>query len=201
MEDATKSAIKAGGAGGIVLVPSLFVNIILTIIGILVPTSIYVLGTTILQTWYVVAQGVANMVFGVGILLLSLGTYGLWKLYNNPFPLVAGIVGIVVAVFWYLVVPVSVANLQIGIILTAVAIIVAAVFFVLLGIAFILLREKISSKELSLATSSLSMIAGILLLAGGAAVFADVVLIAVVGLAMLVPTAICLALIFFKLLK
>lgn len=199
--DTTSSCIKAGGAGGILLIPAIFMNIILTIVGLVAPTSIYVLGTTILQTWYVVVQGIACVIFGIGVLLLSLGTYGLWKLYNNAFPLVVGIIGIVVTAFWYLVMPISVVNLQIGIIISAIAIILAGVFFVLLGIAFILLQEKTGSSELSLATGILSTIAGIISLVGGGAIFANNVIIAAVGFVILIPAAICAALIFFKLLR
>lgn len=190
LADETSAYIKSGGAGGIVLVPAAIINLVLTIaVFVNVPLAIQLqLGAA--PFWYSLAMSIGSVILGMSALLLALGAFGLWKLYKNPFPLAVGIIGILVTVFTYLLVPFLFFNIGIATILSIVSLILGGVFFILLGVAFILFRDVTGSSGLSMATGILSIIAGALLCS---------VIIAVVGLAMLVPTALCTAVIFLKL--
>lgn len=182
MADDTSAYLKSGAAGGIVLMAAAIINLVLTI-------AAFVDRGVIAQFWYSIVSSIGSVALGMSALLLALGAFGLWKLYQNPFPLVIGIIGILVTVFCYLTVPFLFFNIGIALIISIVALILAGVFFILFGVAFMLLRDKTGYSGLSLTTGILSIITGAILCS---------VIIAVVGLAMLVPTAICIAYIFLK---
>ncbi len=175
------SGIKSGVSGFVLLIPAIFMTVILSFI----PSA---------QLWYIIVRRVVDLIFVVGILLVSLGTMKLGKYYQNILPSVAGILGLVGAIiglvgaimgFVVAFVPVlaGITNITVS-----VAFVLEGVFFILFGVALIVLRDKIGLVGLSIGIGIMAIIVGALL--------CQAILVGILGLAgmvVLIPTAVCTA--------
>jgi membrane-bound ClpP family serine protease len=119
----------------------------------------------------------------------------LGKYYKNALPKVAGIIGLVAGIIGLVSTVLGLVGLF-ATVLTGIAgimglvmWILAGVFLILLGVAFIVLRVEIGYSGLSLGTGIMSIIAGAMTCS---------ILLSFVGIAVLIPTAICAAYLFLK---
>jgi len=180
------SGIKSGVSGFILMIPAIFMTVILTLI-------------TSAQLWYIIVRRVADLIFVVGILLVSIGAMKLGKYYHNILSSVAGILGLVGAIIGLVgaimgfVVAFVPALAVITNIMVPVAFVLEGVFFNLFGVALIVLRDKIGLVGLSIGTGVMAIIVGALMYPAilvGIIVLADMIV--------LIPTAVCAAYLFLK---
>jgi hypothetical protein len=178
------SGIKSGVSAFVLLIPAIFITVILYFI----PSA---------QLWYGIVWEVAALIFVLGILLVSIGSMKLGKYYKNILPSVAGILGLVGAIiglvgvitgFIVAFVPVAVLVGQIANIMAHVAFVLEGIFFILFGVALIVLRDKIGLVGLSIGVGIMAIIAGAILCPE-----ILVPILGIVGMIVLIPTAICAA--------
>jgi len=182
--------LKSGVSGCVLLLPASFMTLILTILGMANPALVVAS-----PLWYSITEMVASILIVIGILLVSIGAMKLGTYYKNALPKVAGIIGLVAGI-------IGIVSSILGLIglfapvLTGIAGIIGivmwilmGVFLILLGVAFIVLRGEIGYSGLSLGTGIMSIIAGAMTCS---------IFISFVGIAILVPTAVCAAYLFTK---
>lgn len=184
------AGIKSGAAGCIILIPGLVLTLIGTILGwanlalVLAP-----------PLWYSILLVVASVILYIGVLLISIGAMKFGKYYNNTFPKVTGIIGVIATIIGIVAGALALVSLSAAVlagaalILSVVALILIGVFLILFGIVFIILKLKIGYSGLSLATGILAIICG--------ATFCSW-LLSFVGVIILIPTAILAAYLFLK---
>lgn len=180
------SGIKSGVSGFVLLIPAIFMRIILNLI-------------IFAQPWYGIVSEIVNLIFVVGILLVSIGAMKLGKYYQNVLPSVAGIIGLIAAIIglvgaimglvWLFVPGLFVIYIN----LYRVAIILDGIFFILFGVALMILRDKIGLVGLSIGTGVMAIVAGAILCP---AILNNIIFLA--GVIVLVPTAVCAAYLFLK---
>jgi hypothetical protein len=133
----------------------------------------------------------------VGIVLIFIGTLGLWTQYKSSLSLMTGIVGLIAAIIWLVSVILQGAFFMgygyggeyLGLGIAAVELL--GVFWIFLGLVFILLRNETGQYGITMAAGIMMMIVGTLLCS---IIWAALTLI----WAMLVPTLICAMVVFFK---
>ncbi len=181
---------KAGAAGCILLLPSVFIILILTILGM-------VNITFLAAAWYQIMSIVGSIILYISVLLVSSGARTLGKHYGAGISTAAGIIGIVAVIigmvsvilgFVLLVLPIVIVA-QAAIILGLVSLIMIGVFLILLGVTFIIIREKTGVGGLSMGAGIMALIAG--------ALFCTII-ISFIGMMILIPAAICAALVFMR---
>ena len=189
--------IKSGVAGCVLILPATFITFILAILALANPALI-----TAAPPWYSITLIVGRILLVIGVWLVAGGTRALGRYYKNTLSTATGIVGLVAAIIGIIgailgLVGTSlvmaglriVALLDAAAIINIIAFIMIGVFLLLLGVAFIILRDKIGQSGLSLGTGIMSIIAGAMTCS---------IILSFIGIAVLIPTAICAAYLFLK---
>lgn len=150
--------MKVGGIGCIIW---LVCMIILIAMMALLPSLVGTMGAAQAAAWAMLALVI---VMCVGILLASIGGFGLWKQYAHALPLIGGIMGLIsailliVGIIVLLVSPIAI--LSWGLWIFLIAGVILSIFLLLIGISFIMLRTVIGT-ELALPTGVLWIIGGV----------------------------------------
>jgi hypothetical protein len=184
------SMMKIGGVGSIILTVGLIIGIIFQFITL----SVHYWE---IPGWLIPLSIAIAVIAAVGLVLISIGAFGLWRQYEGSFSLVVGIMGIVTMAIAFAMSAITWVNFSqyirgsgISLIAAIIDFVFVGVFFILFGVAFILLRGKTGHSGLSLTVGILGIIAG---------AFYCSILLALIPVAqiLLIPTMICTAYIFF----
>lgn len=182
--------IKSGVAGCVLLLPASFITLILYILALANRTLI-----TVSPLWYSITSEASNILLVIGVMLVSSGSMKLGKYYKNVLPTVSGIIGLVAGIIGLVSSILGLVGLFAAVltgiagIMAIVMLVLMGVFLILLGVAFIVLRTEIGYIGLSLGTGIMSILAGAMTCS---------VIISIVGIVIVIPTAICAAYLFFK---
>jgi hypothetical protein len=182
------TGIKSGVTGCVLLSISLIMTLILA--AILYFTPAFTITTAIA---YVVIAIVTGVLLAISVILVSVGAMKLGGFYKNALSTVSGIIGLISGIMYLVSILLATATIfvlgvaGISVIMSIVSSILMGVFLLLLGTVFILIRSNLSSAGLAMATGILTIITG--------SFFCSVIL-QIIGVIMLIPTAIMMVYVF-----
>lgn len=180
--------IKSGTTGCVFLLIACFMTLTILIIALASPLSQ-------LQLWYQILSIVTSAILSIGVLLAGAGALKLGRYYKDALSKAAGAIGLVAGIMGIVglilgIVALFVAVIAgVAVIFGFVILIITGVFLLLLGIAFVVVRDKIGRAGLAMGTGIMAIISG--------AMFCSV-LISFIGIIILIPTAICAAMLFMR---
>jgi hypothetical protein len=174
------------------------VGCLLTMVSLLMMNAFFFMPRAIpTPDWVSIVSITTAAIAMMGIVLIFIGTLGLWTQYESSISLMSGIVGLIAAIIWFVGVILEGAFFYgygyearyLGLGIAAVELLGA--FWIFLGAVFLLLRNETGQYGFTMAAGIMMMIVGTLLCS---IIWATATLI----WALLLPTLICAMIVFFK---